>query len=56
MHGGTKDTAANTNSTVAASIIGITFTKPYGGFLVTATWTGGDTTTMFNISWTMGLN
>jgi hypothetical protein len=55
MKGGTLDTAASTNTTVAASIVVVTFTKPYGGFTVTASWTGGDSTTAFVCNWVVGL-
>jgi hypothetical protein len=54
MRAGTRDTAADTNTTVAASIRVVTFTKPYSSFFVTATWTGGDSTTVFVINWQAG--
>jgi hypothetical protein len=54
MRGGTKDAASNTNTTVAASISYVTFAKVYSSFLITATWTGGDGTTVFNYSYQMG--
>src|SRR5208282_1396081 len=50
MAGGTADAAANTDTTVTATITAVTFTKSYGGLLVTATWTGGDGTTQFNVN------
>jgi hypothetical protein len=55
MRAGTLDTAASTSTTVAANIVVVTFTKPYSAFTVTATWTGGDATTAFEINWQMGL-
>jgi hypothetical protein len=55
MRGDTVDAAQDTNTTVAASIRVVTFTKPYPAFLVTASWTGGDATTAFQINWQAGL-
>jgi hypothetical protein len=48
MRGGTCDTAANTNTSTSAIIEGVSFTKVYNYFLVTATYTGG---TSFTINW-----
>ncbi len=54
MRGGTADTAADTNTQVAASVRAVAFAKVYDYFKVTASWTGGDATTKFHINWRTG--
>lgn len=46
MRGQTCDSAADTNTSTAAAIRGIAFTKLYTSFLVTASWTGGTNATI----------
>lgn len=46
MRGGSCDTAADTNTSTAAAIRFVTFTKAYNYFLVTASWTGGTNATI----------
>lgn len=46
MRGGTCDAAADTNTSTSAANRGVTFTKAYNYFLITASWTGGTNPTI----------